>query len=299
MKLKRANLHKFLMQGFTAPEILDICMLHFPEVYARLSPGNTNDQIVRLLLPQLESKGQIPELLEVLKEANPYRYEEFGPYYEGQVQASAPQSQAYTRASSGGQSQNNQSALRKTIIFIAANPKDAPLRLEREYRDILREFNEGAKRDLYEWKSPSLATTSREFMRILSQEPNLIHFAGHGGTDGLYLLDQAEYSKLIPSEVLELLFEDLKGKVECILLNACYSANQAQMMSQTGAYVIGYNLPIGDEAATTFAKSFYAALGEGKDYLAAAKKGKAMLMLEHNRSELLLEIWKDGQKLIG
>ncbi|BAY50581.1 pentapeptide repeat-containing protein (plasmid) [Scytonema sp. HK-05] len=69
----------------------------------------------------------------------------------------------------------------------------------------------------------------------------------------------------------------VKG-VECVLLNACYSEEQAQAISQYIKYVIGMNQAIGDKAAIAFAVAFYDALGAGEEVQFAYNLGCAVLV---------------------
>jgi len=57
------------------------------------------------------------------------------------------------------------------------------------------------------------------------------------------------------------LFSD---KVECVVLNACYSEVQAKAISEYIPFVIGMKKAIGDSAAIEFAVAFYDALGAGR-----------------------------------
>ncbi len=72
--------------------------------------------------------------------------------------------------------------------------------------------------------------------------------------------------------------------VECVLLNACYSEEQAQAISQYIKYVIGMNQAIADSSAIDFAVAFYDALGAGETVEFAYDLGCAQLarMGEHH-----------------
>ena len=55
-----------------------------------------------------------------------------------------------------------------------------------------------------------------------------------------------------------------KNKVECVLLNACYSQVQAQAIHQNIDYVIGMNRAVGDRAAIKLTVRFYDAISVGR-----------------------------------
>ncbi len=82
------------------------------------------------------------------------------------------------------------------------------------------------------------------------------------------------------SESLGSLFKLFQTKIECVLLNACYSEIQAQVIHQYIDYLIGMNQPIGDEAAIKFATGFYDALGAGEPYDRCFEIGCASIALE-------------------
>ncbi|MGH1339500.1 MAG: CHAT domain-containing protein [Aureispira sp.] len=185
------------------------------------------------------------------------------------------------------------------ILFMGANPKNAQsLDLNKEYRTLQQEMRQGSQRDRFEWLLPVFAATLPEMMRGLNQEPQIIHFSGHGLNKGLVLEDEKAYAQVITNEMLELLFKDLQGIVKIIFLNSCYSGAQAKFLSQLGCHVIGYNTPVGDVIAQSFAKGFYLGLSDGKGFMAAVNAGRVMVMGEHPKGQLPLEVWKEGELVV-
>ena len=61
--------------------------------------------------------------------------------------------------------------------------------------------------------------------------------------------------------------------MECILLNACYSLEQAEAICQHIPYVIGMSQALGKDAALEFAVGFYDAIGAGRSIEEAFKLG--------------------------
>ncbi len=162
----------------------------------------------------------------------------------------------------------------KTILLLAANPKNTnPLRLQEEERDIkerLRLAGYGT-----EPIKSAVAVRPRDIQQsILDFDPQIIHFSGHGGDEaGLVFEDIDGNPKLISGEALADLFALFSDRLECVVLNACYSETQAHAMSQHINYVIGMDRKIGDRAAIEFAVGFYTALGANKPYDFAFKLG--------------------------
>lgn len=154
----------------------------------------------------------------------------------------------------------------KTILILAANPKDTSrLRLDQEVREIDNGLQRARRRDEYILKQV-WAVRRRDFRRaMLDFKPNIVHFCGHGsGEEGIAFEDESGLTKYMSAEALTGFFELFADKVECVLLNACYSEVQAEAIAQHIDYVIGMKQGIGDAAAIEFAVAFYDALGAGE-----------------------------------
>jgi len=113
---------------------------------------------------------------------------------------------------------------KKTILFLAANPKNStPLRLGEEAKEIAEGLQRSKKRDKFQ-REQQWAVTPREMQRaVLDYKPEIVHFSGHGaGESGLALEDDMGQIKLVNAKALAALFEAFKEYVECVILNACY-----------------------------------------------------------------------------
>lgn len=169
----------------------------------------------------------------------------------------------------------------KSILLLAANPRGTvSLRLQEEEREIkerLRLAGYG--------KVPinsTGATRPRDIQQVmLDFKPQIVHFTGHGaGQDGLAFEDAIGQPKLINSEALANLFQLFSERVECVVLNACYSEFQARAIAKHISYVIGMSKAIGDRAAIEFSIGFYTALGAGESIEFAFKLGCNAIQLE-------------------
>jgi hypothetical protein len=109
---------------------------------------------------------------------------------------------------------------------------------------------------------------------LLDETPSIVHFSGHGSqTDGIMVENSNGEAEPISSEALAELFSLFAGQIECVVLNACYSENQAIGIAKHIPFVIGMRKAIGDRAAVKFAVGFYDALGAGRNYEDAFKFG--------------------------
>jgi hypothetical protein len=164
---------------------------------------------------------------------------------------------------------------KKTILFLAANPKQTNhLRLDQEVKEIQKGLERAKKRSQFNLES-RFAVTAREMQRaVLELQPQFVHFSGHGaGENGLVLEDEIGQVKFVSAKGLADLFQLFKTDIECVVLNACYSEIQAKAIAYHIPYVIGMKQQVGDQAAQEFAIGFYDALGNGRDIEFAYKYG--------------------------
>ena len=163
----------------------------------------------------------------------------------------------------------------KKILILSANPKGTnPLRLGAEIREIKEGLKRAKSSHLFVIESAE-AVRYRDIRRvILDYEPQILHFSGHGaGEAGLVFEDETGHEKLVDAEALADLFELFSDKLECVVLNACYSEVQALAISRNVKYVVGMSQAIGDKAAIEFSIGFYDGIGANKSYEFAHKLG--------------------------
>ena len=170
----------------------------------------------------------------------------------------------------------------KKILLLSANPTDtSKLRLDKELREIQAGFERARYREEFEIISKLAVQTEDLYRALLDHNPQIVHFSGHGeGEQGLVLEDGSGQMQLVSAESLARLFKLFQDKIECVVLNACYSEVQAEAIHQYIDYVIGMNQAIGDEAAIKFAKGFYDALGAGRTIEDGFEFGCASIDLE-------------------
>ena len=175
----------------------------------------------------------------------------------------------------------------KRILFLAANPaNEARLRVGAEHDRIGEELTSSGKRDQFLFSSLMAVTTQSISRSILAENPYIIHFSGHGKKEGIYLETDAGLSKLVTAKALKLLFASAAKGVQCVLLNACYSAEQAKSIAETVPFVIGMMNTIKDGAALDFATGFYQAIGAGKSIQDAYDIGVAAMALNSGGEEI-------------
>jgi len=171
---------------------------------------------------------------------------------------------------------------KKTILFLAANPKNSsPLDLTGEVKGIEEGLKRSQKRDKFVLEQVWAVTPGDVQRAMLDYRPQIVHFSGHGmGESGLVLENAAGQGQFVKSAALAGLFELFADKLECVVLNACYSEVQAIAVAHHIPYVVGMNQAVGDRAARVFAVGFYDALGAGESFDFAYKLGRNRIALE-------------------
>jgi CHAT domain-containing protein len=180
----------------------------------------------------------------------------------------------------------------RNILLLSANPKGtSQLRLAEEMRDIKEGLKLSENRDLFSI-SAAEAIRPRDIRRaILTYKPHIIHFSGHGSQEeGLVFEDETGAIKFVDAEALAGLFELFANQVECVVLNACHSKYQAEVIARHINYVVGMSQAIQDKAAIEFAVGFYDGLGAGKGYDFAYKLGCNAIQMAGIKQHLIPEL---------
>jgi hypothetical protein len=185
----------------------------------------------------------------------------------------------------------------RKILFLAANPSDTSrLRLDQEVRQIDEGLRRAAQRDRFRLIT-KWAVTANDLRRgLLDEEPEFVHFAGHGGgRTGLVFEGTFGEAVLINAKPLANLFSLCAQHVKCVVLNGCYSLVQANAIAKHVDYVIGMKRQISDDASIKFAIGFYDAIGSGKSVDLAYRFGRNAIELEGISEHLTPILKKKGE----
>ncbi len=156
---------------------------------------------------------------------------------------------------------------KRKILILAANPDDtARLKLPEEVREISEGLRRAGGRDAFELEQQGAVQIQDLRRALLDHNPQIVHFSGHGETEGIMVQDNSGKAQLVDAKGLAGLFKLFRNQVECVLLNCCYSEPQAEALNEYIPYVIGMNNSITDEAAREFSVGFYDAAGAGRSY---------------------------------
>ena len=191
-----------------------------------------------------------------------------------------------------------------TILFLAANPKDTVnLRLDEEVREIEHRIMLAQKKEEFTLIKKGAVRVGNLQLYLNQERPTIVHFSGHGTSDGKIILeDNAGIGIAVAPVALARVFNTLKDNVRCIVLNACFSLEQAEAINENIDCVIGMSSSISDEAAIAFSSAFYLALASGRSVKNAFDQGINELLLmgipEENIPQLLTRDEIDASKIV-
>jgi hypothetical protein len=167
------------------------------------------------------------------------------------------------------------------ILFLAANPTDlTALRLAEEVRAIDEALRMAQYRDDFDLEQLSAVRVNDLQAVLLRHRPHIVHFSGHGSDAGeIYLEDDLGTGYAVPPDALSTTFRLLKDNIKCVVLNACFSARQADALTEHIACVVGMSTEIEDRSSIRFASAFYQALAHGRDLKNAFELGRNQIDL--------------------
>ena len=172
---------------------------------------------------------------------------------------------------------------RIVVSFLAANPTHTPVvALDEEARAIGDNLRKSKHRDYIEIRTRWAVRPNDLQQILLEDQPTIVHFSGHGTTDAKLVLHSSDNTNntLISTDALADLFRALRDDIRMVVLNACYSEPQAQVIVNEIDFVVGMSASIRDDAARSFAAAFYRGLAFGRSVSEAFKLGTNAIDLE-------------------
>lgn len=171
------------------------------------------------------------------------------------------------------------------VLFLAADPfrPGERLRLDEEVRAMDQAIRRGSARDSVELVSHFATRTGDLQYALMRHDPQVVHFAGHGGARGvIYLGDDYGRAQPVGKEALGRLFGIRRDAVRVVVLNGCETLPTAELLSEVVDYAIGMNGPIQDDSAARFSAAFYGALAMGQTLADSFAYGVNQLELDGN-----------------
>lgn len=263
MEYRRKAFRK-LIRALTVAEF-DESLDDFPNLREQFTRGMDNNDKVHVILNYFEKhQEEFPQLLKAIRECNPSAYQD----YVSQFDKSTPEPQP-------SPSDNISEDKNCDILVLAANPIGTNLlELQEEANQIRLRLQEGEVGKNYIVKVEKAARVEELSKYLLEYEPRILHFSAHGSSNGEIILHnyQGQPQPVSPEALAELLAV-VQGRIECVVLNACFSLEKANAIVKQVGCVVGMSREIIDKSAVTFAAGFYRGLGFGVGYHSAFKLG--------------------------
>lgn len=205
------------------------------------------------------------------------------------------------------------------VLFLGANGRDTTqLQLGAEVRDIRQKLAVSGVGDVFNFIAELAVRPSDLQSLLLSHVPHVLHFSGHGSKRPGMLPTPGETTRSVSREFTpdeqdervatmgSLLLQDARGSavdlrgdvlvdllailkrdtpLRCVVLNACFTADQAAALAEHVDCVVGTSREIGDESAIAFATAFYRAIAHGKNVEDAFALGRNEIRLRHLSGE--------------
>lgn len=202
------------------------------------------------------------------------------------------------------------------ILFLASNLPNMPK------EDFVHEYNKLQER--LQFDSTRFITIQKFALTIdmlqdsiLTEKPNIIHFSGHGTSNGKFkkkegyrtlhfpeksgiiVQDEEGNPKIINTKAMANLFklfsEDKDMNIDVVILNACYTEELAIELSKYVPYVIGVKSEIQHKAAIEFTFGFYLGVSKNKNYDLCYKLGQSRIELGSTNQEDIVVIHKQNK----
>src|SRR5437660_11599067 len=134
-----------------------------------------------------------------------------------------------------------------TVLLLAASPLDQDrLRLNNEAKKIKQALERSPNRERWTIVSNESVTVDDLRRHLLDLKPTVVHFSGHGGGGGgLCFEDDQGDTHPTHAGPLARLFYLVRDTLKCVVLNACFSSVQAEVIRQNIDYVVGMKCAIG------------------------------------------------------
>jgi hypothetical protein len=173
------------------------------------------------------------------------------------------------------------------IVFLSSNPDpNSPLAVDKEYRRILKAIESTKYRDKLKMIPLPDAHITDLPLILRRNEPTIVHFSGHGTETGQLLMkdDEGVLIEVDPDGISGLICMR-KKTLKLVVLNACFSEILAEKIVKDIDFVIGMHAAVYDDAAITFARTFYEAFGDGVDLQEAFETGIRIVKSTFHRED--------------
>lgn len=269
---------------FDEDEFKDFIEIQFPNRYGtNLNNRDTLARKITTLVRYINRDRDIPRLLNTLK----FNYLKIYREYESKLIADDNEASQQELINIGKKPTNISSKQnpqptseeeiekRCDILILSANVES-----ERGLRDESKIIETEAKN--FTVKTIEKPYLDDLFQYIADYQPLILHFSGHGNPKGEIIFNKKTNNQSQQTETLsmaELAKLLSKHKVECVVLNACFSGAKVDFLKDSVLCIIGMNKEIEDKSALKFSEGFYRGIGRGDSYASAFEEGTSQINL--------------------
>ncbi|MBW4480040.1 MAG: alpha/beta hydrolase [Tolypothrix brevis GSE-NOS-MK-07-07A] len=278
MKYDRSKFRE-LIKSLTSQE-LDESLDDFSAVRNQFTDGQEKYLRDRIILDYFERHlEEIDKLLEAIKQCNLTAYNKYVSELESYKNSENPLAPSDIKPPT--KPPNVPEDKNCDILVLAANPIGTDrLQLEEEANRIRLRLREGEVGKNYIVKVERAVQVEDLSKYLLQYQPLILHFSGHGSPSGEIILNNSQrLAQPVSPEALAELLAVLRGRIECVVLNACFSLEKADALAEQVSCVVGMSKEISDQSAVTFAAGFYRGLGFGRGYYTAFELGRNEIKL--------------------
>lgn len=171
--------------------------------------------------------------------------------------------------------------MKHSVLFVSANPSHTPvIAAQQEYKTAQKVLAGSKLEKHFELRYVPVASPGDLYQMLITIEPSVVHFSGHG-TSFDELLFQKEWGEKLPVRTKKLgtLF-GANPSVRLVLLSACHSASQAEILAESIDYAIGFPGKLANVSAVSFSKAFYTALFAEKDLQNSVDNANILMNIE-------------------
>lgn len=183
----------------------------------------------------------------------------------------------------------------KILLITASGNQTAPrLQLAAEERNIRGALGRYSN---FTVTHESEATAQALVDRLVLEQPEILHFAGHGAGGperGIFLSDDSGQSRLAQGSWLRGILDNLRNRPRLVFLNCCYSSEQASALCASADVVVAVKGAVLDSWAQSFAASFYRFLGESYSVDKAFRLAKGAIDPEGRAGNAISIHWRRG-----
>src|SRR5258706_5086516 len=110
------------------------------------------------------------------------------------------------------------------VLILQANPHtDAVLQLDQEVKEIKRSLTSTLGWGVEILQEGAVQASELQGL-LLRHKPEIVHFSGHGTTNGNLVFQGADGNEeSVSIKVLSTIFSELRQNICCVVLNCCYS----------------------------------------------------------------------------